>query len=85
MPEIKHVKLPVWLPRRVLLIAMSSIQAGASHSEIVISSCRRAGRNGAALRLGVGNAYHIAFSNHGVCVCQEQRLPLLFYGLSLGG
>lgn len=52
--------------------------------EIIISSCRRAGRNGASS--GVGNAYpYRLFKPWRLRFAKEQRLPLLFYGLSLGG
>ncbi|SUG48606.1 Putative DMT superfamily metabolite efflux protein precursor [Salmonella enterica subsp. arizonae] len=48
-------KLPVWLPILVLLIAMSSIQSGASLAKSLFPLVGAPGRNGASS--GTGNAY----------------------------
>lgn len=59
-------KLPVWLPILVLLIAMSSIQSGASLAKSLFPLVGAPGVT--ALRLALGTLILIAFSNHGVCV-----------------
>ncbi len=82
-------KLPVWLPILVLLIAMSLYSRWRFTGEIVISSCRRAGRNGAS-KSGVGNAYPYRLFKPRRLRFAKRAAKLLsftlhFYGLSLGG
>lgn len=77
-------KLPVWLPILVLLIAMSSIQSGASLAKSLFPLVGAPGVT--ALRLALGTLILIAFFKPWrLRFAKEQRLPLLFYGLSLGG
>ncbi len=77
-------KLPVWLPILVLLIAMSSIQSGASLAKSLFPLVGAPGVT--ALRLALGTLILIAiFKPWRLRFAKEQRLPLLFYGLSLGG
>lgn len=77
-------KLPVWLPILVLLIAMSSIQSGASLAKSLFPLVGAPGVT--ALRLALGTLILIAFFKPWrLHFAKEQRLPLLFYGLSLGG
>lgn len=75
---------PVWLPILVLLIAMSSIQSGASLAKSLFPLVGAPGVT--ALRLALGTLILIAFFKPWrLRFAREQRLPLLFYGLSLGG
>ncbi len=75
-------KLPVWLPILVLLIAMSSIQSGASLAKSLFPLVGAPGVT--ALRLALGTLILIAFFKPWrLRFAKEQRLPLLFYGLSL--
>ena len=77
-------KAPVWLPILVLLIAMSSIQSGASLAKSLFPLVGAPGVT--ALRLALGTLILIAFFKPWrLRFAKEQRLPLLFYGLSLGG
>ncbi len=76
-------KLPVWLPILVLLIAMSSIQSGASMAKSLFPLCGALGVH--ALRLALETLILIAFSNLCVCGRKSSGCLLLFYGLSLGG
>lgn len=76
-------KLPVWLPILVLLIAMSSIQSGASLAKSLFPLVGAPGVT--ALRLALGTLILIAFSNHGVCVLPRAAAAFTVYGLSLGG
>ncbi len=77
-------KLPVWLPILVLLIAMSSIQSGASLAKSLFPLVGAPGVT--ALRLALGTLILIAFFKPWrLRFAKEQRLPFLFYGLSLGG
>ncbi|EIQ5203801.1 EamA family transporter [Salmonella enterica subsp. enterica serovar Infantis] len=73
-------KLPVWLPILVLLIAMSSIQSGASLAKSLFPLVGAPGVT--ALRLALGTLILIAFFKPWrLRFAKEQRLPLLFYGL----
>lgn len=77
-------KLPVWLPVVVLLIAMISIQGGASLAKSLFPLVGAPGVT--ALRLALGTIILVAvFKPWRLRFTREQRLPLLFYGLSLGG
>lgn len=76
-------KLPVWLPVLILLVAMMSIQGGASLAKSLFPLVGAPGVTALRLALGtiilvvVFKPWHLRFT-------REQRLPLLFYGLSLG-
>ncbi len=59
-------KLPVWLPILVLLIAMSSIQSGASLAKSLFPLVGAPGVT--ALRLALGTLILIAFFKPCVCV-----------------
>ncbi|MDD7996089.1 threonine/homoserine exporter RhtA [Kosakonia radicincitans] len=83
MPGLSR-KLPVWLPVLVLLIAMISIQGGASLAKSLFPLVGAPGVT--ALRLALGTIIlAIVFKPWRLRFTREQRLPLLFYGLSLGG
>ena len=77
-------KIPVWLPILVLLIAMCSIQSGASLAKSLFPLVGAPGVT--ALRLALGTLILVIFFKPWrLRFAREQRLPLLFYGLSLGG
>lgn len=77
-------KMPVWLPILVLLIAMCSIQSGASLAKSLFPLVGAPGVT--ALRLALGTLILVLFFKPWrLRFAREQRLPLLFYGLSLGG
>lgn len=83
MPGVSH-KLPVWLPVVILLIAMVSIQGGASLAKTLFPLVGAPGVT--ALRLALGTLILvIIFKPWRLRFTREQRLPLLFYGLALGG
>lgn len=74
---------PVWLPISLLLVAMLSLQSGASLAKSLFSAAGATGIT--ALRLGLGTLllciifkpWHLRFN-------RAQRKPLLMYGLALG-
>ncbi|WP_171863671.1 threonine/homoserine exporter RhtA [Enterobacter kobei] len=73
----------VWLPVAVILIAMLSIQSGASLAKSLFPLVGAPGVT--ALRIVLGTAILVAiFKPWRLRFKKEQRLPLLFYGLSLG-
>ncbi|HEY1846628.1 MAG TPA: threonine/homoserine exporter RhtA [Buttiauxella sp.] len=77
-------KMPVWLPIVVLLIAMTSIQTGASLAKTLFPLVGAPGVT--ALRLALGTLILVAvFKPWRLRFKAEQRLPLLIYGLALGG
>ena len=77
-------KMPVWLPIVILLVAMASIQGGASLAKSLFPLVGAPGVT--ALRLALGTLILIAFFKPWrLRFAKEQRLPLLFYGVSLGG
>lgn len=77
-------KMPVWLPIVILLVAMASIQGGASLAKSLFPLVGAPGVT--ALRLALGTLLLIAFFKPWrLRFAKEQRLPLLFYGVSLGG
>ena len=82
MPGLSRTS-SVWLPVAVILIAMLSIQSGASLAK---SLFRLVGAPGVtALRIVLGTAILVViFKPWRLRFKKEQRLPLLFYGLSLG-
>lgn len=76
-------KMPVWLPIVILLVAMASIQGGASLAKSLFPLVGAPGVT--ALRLALGTLLLIAFFKPWrLRFAKEQRLPLLFYGVSLG-
>ncbi|NUL35822.1 threonine/homoserine exporter RhtA [Kosakonia sacchari] len=76
-------KLPVWLPVLILLVAMMSIQGGASLAKSLFPIVGAPGVT--ALRLALGTLILVVvFKPWRLRFTREQRLPLLFYGLSLG-
>ena len=82
MPGLSR-KAPVWLPIVVILIAMLSIQSGASLAKSLFPIIGAPGVT--ALRIALGTLIQvIIFKPWRLRFKKEQRLPLLFYGLSLG-
>lgn len=76
-------KSPVWVPIVVLLVAMISIQCGASLAKSLFPVVGAPGVT--ALRLALGTLILVAvFKPWRLRFAAGQRLPLLFYGLSLG-
>lgn len=76
-------KMPVWLPIVVLLIAMTSIQGGASLAKSLFPLVGAPGVT--ALRLALGTLILVVvFKPWRLRFKKEQRLPLLMYGLALG-
>jgi len=82
MPGMSR-KMPVWLPIVVLLVAMCSIQGGASLAKSLFPLVGAPGVT--ALRIALGTLILVAiFKPWRLRFTREQRLPLLMYGLSLG-
>ena len=82
MPGSSH-KIPAWLPILVILIAMVSIQSGASLAKSLFPLVGAPGVT--ALRLALGTLILvIVFKPWRLRFTAEQRLPLLLYGLALG-
>ena len=82
MPGLSRTS-SVWLPVAVILIAMLSIQSGASLSKSLFPLVGAPGVT--ALRIVLGTAILVViFKPWRLRFKKEQRLPLLFYGLSLG-
>lgn len=82
MPGLSR-KTPVWMPVAVILIAMLSIQSGASLAKSLFPLVGAPGVT--ALRIALGTAILVViFKPWRLRFKKEQRLPLLFYGLSLG-
>ncbi|ANR78094.1 threonine/homoserine exporter RhtA [Kosakonia sacchari] len=80
---VQSRKLPVWLPVLILLVAMMSIQGGASLAKSLFPIVGAPGVT--ALRLALGTLILVVvFKPWRLRFTREQRLPLLFYGLSLG-
>ncbi|MEL0554778.1 MULTISPECIES: threonine/homoserine exporter RhtA [Enterobacteriaceae] len=76
-------KVPAWLPILVIIVAMVSIQSGASLAKSLFPLVGAPGVT--ALRLALGTLIlAIVFKPWRLRFTAEQRLPLLFYGLSLG-
>ena len=81
MPGLSRTS-SVWLPVAVILIAMLSIQSGASLAKSLFPLVGAPGVT--ALRIVLGTAILVAiFKPWRLRFKKEQRLPLLFYGLSL--
>lgn len=82
MPGLPR-KSPVWIPVVVILIAMLSIQSGASLAKSLFPVIGAPGVT--ALRIALGTLILvIIFKPWRLRFEKSQRLPLLFYGLSLG-
>lgn len=82
MPRLSRSS-SVWLPVVVILIAMLSIQSGASLAKSLFPLVGAPGVT--ALRIALGTAILVViFKPWRLRFKKEQRLPLLFYGLSLG-
>ncbi len=76
-------KIPAWLPILVILIAMVSIQSGASLAKSLFPLVGAPGVT--ALRLALGTLILvIVFKPWRLRFTAEQRLPLLLHGLALG-
>ncbi|HHN8595864.1 threonine/homoserine exporter RhtA [Enterobacter hormaechei] len=83
MPGLPR-KSSVWMPVAVILIAMMSIQSGASLAKSLFPLVGAPGVT--ALRIALGTLILvIIFKPWRLRFKKEQRLPLLFYGLALGG
>lgn len=82
MPGLSR-KTPVWMPVLVILIAMLSIQSGASLAKSLFPLIGAPGVT--ALRLALGTLILvIIFKPWRLRFTKAQRKPLLLYGLSLG-
>ncbi|HDR2354156.1 TPA: threonine/homoserine exporter RhtA [Enterobacter roggenkampii] len=82
MPGLSRTS-SVWLPVAAILIAMLSIQSGASLAKSLFPLVGAPGVT--ALRIVLGTAILVViFKPWRLRFKKEQRLPLLFYGLSLG-
>ncbi|HBQ65258.1 threonine/homoserine exporter RhtA [Leclercia adecarboxylata] len=82
MPGLSR-RAPVWLPVIVILIAMLSIQSGASLAKSLFPVVGAPGVT--ALRVALGTLILVViFKPWRLRFQKEQRLPLLLYGLSLG-
>lgn len=83
MPGLSR-KTSVWMPIAVILIAMLSIQSGASLAKSLFPVVGAPGVT--ALRIALGTLILVViFKPWRLRFKKEQRLPLLFYGLALGG
>ncbi|EPC6068756.1 MULTISPECIES: threonine/homoserine exporter RhtA [Enterobacter cloacae complex] len=83
MPGLPR-KSSVWMPLAVILIAMMSIQSGASLAKSLFPLVGAPGVT--ALRIALGTLILVViFKPWRLRFKKEQRLPLLFYGLALGG
>ena len=83
MPGLPR-KSSVWMPVAVILIAMMSIQSGASLAKSLFPLVGAPGVT--ALRIALGSLILVVvFKPWRLRFKKEQRLPLLFYGLALGG
>jgi len=82
MPVLSR-QTPVWLPVVILLIAMTSIQSGASLAKSLFPAVGAPGVT--ALRLALGTLIlAVVFKPWRLRFTRAQRVPLLMYGLSLG-
>ncbi|WP_165464749.1 threonine/homoserine exporter RhtA [Enterobacter cloacae] len=83
MPGVSR-KSSVWMPVAVILIAMMSIQSGASLAKSLFPLVGAPGVT--ALRIALGTLILVViFKPWRLRFKKAQRLPLLFYGLALGG
>ncbi|YCI80514.1 threonine/homoserine exporter RhtA [Enterobacteriaceae bacterium] len=82
MPVLSR-QLPVWLPVVILLVAMVSIQSGASLAKSLFPLIGAPGVT--ALRLALGTLIlAVVFKPWRLRFSKAQRVPLLIYGLALG-
>ncbi len=82
MPTLSR-KTPLWLPVVVLIIAMTSIQSGASLAKSLFPLVGAPGVT--ALRLALGTLIlAVVFKPWQLRFTRSQRMPLLVYGLALG-
>ncbi|EOE6857364.1 threonine/homoserine exporter RhtA [Cronobacter sakazakii] len=82
MPTLPH-KTPLWLPVIVLIVAMASIQSGASLAKSLFPVVGAPGVT--ALRLALGTLIlAVVFKPWRLRFTRSQRMPLLIYGLALG-
>ena len=82
MPGLSR-KSSVWMPVAVILIAMLSIQSGASLAKSLFPLVGAPGVT--ALRIALGTLILVViFKPWRLRFKKEQRLPLLLYGLALG-
>ena len=82
MPGLSR-RSSVWMPVAVILIAMLSIQSGASLAKSLFPLVGAPGVT--ALRIALGTLILVViFKPWRLRVQKAQRLPLLFYGLALG-
>lgn len=80
----QQLKNSIWLPVLLLLIAMTSIQGGAALAKSLFPLVGAPGIT--ALRLGLGTLILcIVFKPWRLRFKRSQILPLIIYGLSLGG
>ncbi|MEN5016179.1 threonine/homoserine exporter RhtA [Erwinia sp. Eh17-17] len=78
------IKNAVWLPILLLLIAMTSIQGGAALAKTLFPAVGAPGIT--ALRLGLGTIILcVIFKPWRLRFQRQQILPLVIYGLALGG
>ncbi|EJG0604528.1 threonine/homoserine exporter RhtA [Cronobacter sakazakii] len=82
MPTLPR-KTPLWLPVIVLIVAMASIQSGASLAKSLFPVVGAPGVT--ALRLALGTLIlAVVFKPWRLRFTRSQRMPLLAYGLALG-
>ncbi|ELY4774744.1 threonine/homoserine exporter RhtA [Cronobacter turicensis] len=82
MPTLPR-KTPIWLPVVVLIVAMASIQSGASLAKSLFPLVGAPGVT--ALRLALGTLIlAVVFKPWRLRFTRRQRMPLLVYGLALG-
>ncbi|ELY3759399.1 threonine/homoserine exporter RhtA [Cronobacter universalis] len=82
MPTLPR-KTPLWLPVVVLIVAMVSIQSGASLAKSLFPLVGAPGVT--ALRLALGTLIlAVVFKPWRLRFTRSQRMPLLVYGLALG-
>ncbi|EKM0526691.1 threonine/homoserine exporter RhtA [Cronobacter turicensis] len=82
MPTLPR-KTPIWLPVVVLIVAMASIQSGASLAKSLFPLVGAPGVT--ALRLALGTLIlALVFKPWRLRFTRHQRMPLLVYGLALG-
>lgn len=82
MPTLPR-KTPIWLPVVVLIVAMASIQSGASLAKSLFPVVGAPGVT--ALRLALGTLIlAVVFKPWRLRFTRSQRMPLLVYGLALG-
>ena len=82
--SLQHIKNAVWFPVLLILISMTSIQGGAALAKTLFPAIGAPGIT--ALRLGLGTLILcVIFKPWRLRFQRNQLLPLILYGLSLGG